>query len=521
MVRSDLRGSLRYAVVLLLASRLIAAAADFCIAGTVVNAVTGEPMRRTAVTIPQTAALTDAAGAFRFCGLPAASYLAHAEKPGFTPADIRVIVGPSREDVLLRLQPLAIVKGTVSDAKGEPLENALIQLLSITTQDGRRKVKLEAAVPTDDRGEYRLPGLAPGRYLLRAAGWQGPSPSAKPADKQPDSSQTFAPVYYGGGTDLSSATPLTVEAGREVSADFSVTLETSYKVRGTIAGSSALLNTKIELLGPEGDLSAAPVAFNAATGAFQIGNVAPGSYILRATQGEGDERLRAEQSVEVGSSDVSDVLLPLASAVVLKGSVRMADASGASTQLSPSCTLQLTPTAAAMSDEAVLDSATGDDGSFDVAGVLPGRYRLRMDCANGYLATAHAGETDLLAHDELVVSPGAAPPPLEAILNSDGATVDVTATQDSDGDPLTAWFALVPDSGNDLHIRFAILKGKLSLSSLAPGDYHAYAWVGSPYQFEYANPEARQAWAGRAVGVHVSEHDHQSITIKVAPGESQ
>jgi len=170
-----------------------------------------------------------------------------------------------------------------------------------------------------------------------------------------------------------------------------------------------------------------------------------------------------------------------------------------------------------MSDATVFEFATGEDGDFEEDGVLPGRYRLRMDCASGYIAAAHAGDTDLLARNELLIGAGVAPS-IEAVLNTDGGTVDVTASQDGDGDPPTAWFALVPDSGNDLHIRFALLKGKLSLPGVAPGDYHAYAWTGSPYEFEYATLNARQAWADRAASVHVTEREHESITVKVAPG---
>lgn len=503
---------LRMLAVAFLTTPLLAAT-DFCVAGTVVNALTGEPLHRAAVTIPQTATLTDAAGAFRFCGLPAGAYYANGEKPGFTPAGLNVMVGPSREDVVLRLPPLGVVKGKVVDANGDPLENALIQLLPLSLDNGRRKAHIEAAVSTDDRGEYRLPGLAAGRYLVRAAGWQGS------VANQPNASETFAPVYYGGATDLASAAPLTVDPGREVTADFSVSLETAYRIRGSLASYSALLPAKVELLGAEGGLSVAPIALNAATGAFQISNVAPGSYLLRATQGEGDQRLRAEQAVEVASTDLFDVVLPLAHAVVVKGIVRTAGVSGA-VPSPPGCSVDLIPTAVSVSDEPALESMTGDEGEFEFAGVLPGRYSLRTDCANGYIASVHAGDTDLLARDELLISPGVTPPPLEAVLNTDGATVDVTPSPENDDDEAGSWLVLMPESGNPIHIKFAILRGKISISAVAPGDYQAYAWTGSPYDFEYANPAVRQAWAGHAVSVSVNARDRQSITVKLSPGES-
>ena len=504
---------MRGAAVVFLAAPLVAGDAEFCIGGTVVNAMTGEPIRRAGVTTPQSAALTDAAGVFRFCGLPAGSYYANAEKPGFAAAGSLVTVGPSRADVQLRLEPMAVIKGRVLDGDGEPLEHAIIQLLSPSVREGRRKVRVESVVTTDDRGEYRLPGLVPGRYLVKAAGWQG----ADAAGKEPDSNETFVPVYYGGATDLASASPLTAEPGREVSADFSVVLGPSYRIRGSVAGYSSVQSARIELLRQEEDASAARIAFNTATGAFEISHVAPGSYILRATQGEGAQRRRAEQAVHIGASDMSGVILSMAAAVSLKGTVRVAQVNE-QVPLAPNCSVSVSPAGASMSDEPPLESTTGEDGAFEIAGVLPGHYRIRMDCANGYIAAAHAGDTDLLARDELVIVPGTVLPPLDAALGTDGGTLDITATQNDEA--ATAWLLLLPDSDNDLHARFSIVRGKLTVSGVAPGDYQAYAWTGSPEEFEYANPGVRQAWATRAVTVHVDARQRQSIALKIPAGES-
>lgn len=483
---------------------------EFCVGGTVLNAQTGEPLRRAAVTIPEAAALTDAAGAFRFCSLPAGAYYANAEKPGFVAAGASVVVGPSRENVVLRLQPLCVIGGKVVDAAGEPAPNVLVQLLAIQVAEGRRKVRVESAVAADDRGEYRLAGLSAGRYYLRVAGWEG-------ATGNPDEGEAFAPVYYGGAAELASAAPVTVEPGRELRADFSVSLRNAYRIRGAIAGFSPLLPAKIELLGGGLEPSPAPVTLDAATGKFQIDDVAPGSYVLRATQGEGRERTRGELALQV-NADVKGVVVPLAGSVVLRGIVRMAAASAQAAPSSPNCAIKLSPAETWISEEAALEASTGPAGEFAIEDVLPGRYRVGMACANGYISAARIGETDLLANPELPIPPGPSLPPIEAVLASDGGTLDVTAS--AEGEPGPAWVLLLPASGYELHARLARLKAQLTFQAVAPGDYQAYAWAGSPEAFEYANPDARQAWAGRALSVHVAERDRQSITVKVAPGEA-
>ena len=481
---------------------------EFCVGGIVLNAVTGAPLSRAAVIIPESAALTDAGGAFRFCRLPAGSYYVSAEKPRFAEAYTRVVIGPSREDVVLRLQPLSAIAGKVVDANGEPVEHATIQLISSVVTEGRRHVRLESTVPTDDRGQYRLAGFLPGRYYVRAAGWEGSTP-------HPDAHETFAPVYYGGAADISSAAPVTIERGRDLRADFSVDLRPGYRIGGAIAGFSPLLPGKIELLAAGGEPSGAPVALDAATGRFQIDDVAPGRYILRATQGEDRSRRRGEVALEV-TRNTNGVVVALTGSVVLRGVVRMAASEAAPPP--PNCMIRLSPADVWIWEDAALEAATEPSGGFEIEGVLAGRYRLRMDCPNGYLSAVRMGEADLLANNELSIPPGTAPPPIEAVLASNGGTVDVTATHD--GEPGPAWVLLLPASGNELHTRLAQLNAKLTLSGLAPGDYLAYAWTGSPEAFEYASPDVREAWAGRAVSVRVGEGDRQSVALRIASGEA-
>jgi hypothetical protein len=302
-------------------------------------------------------------------------------------------------------------------------------------------------------------------------------------------------------------------------ADFSVSLRAAYRIHGAIAGFSPLTPAKIELLGADAEPSDIPVTLDTATGKFRIDDVAPGSYILRATQGEGRHRSRGELALHV-AADVNAAVVPLAGSVALKGIVRMAAASEPAAPSSPNCAIKLSPVEAWISAEAAPDAPTELTGEFEIEDVLPGRYRVRMDCASGYISAARMGDTDLLESAELLLSPGAAPPRIEAVLASDGGTLDVTASPEGETGP--AWVLLLPGSGNALQTKFARLAspaGKLTFSGVAPGDYQAYAWTGSPEAFEYANPDARQAWSARAVSVHIGSRERQSLALKIAAGD--
>jgi hypothetical protein len=256
---------------------------------------------------------------------------------------------------------------------------------------------------------------------------------------------------------------------------------------------------------------------DAATGAFQIDDLVPGSYTIRATQGEGSQRSRGELALQV-DADIKGAVLPLARSVALKGIVRMAAASDPAAPPSPNCAIKLSPAEAWISGDADQQTSTEPSGEFEIENVLPGRYRLRMDCANGYVSTVRMGDADLLETAELLVPPGTVPPVIEAVLALDGGSVDVTA--DAEGETGPAWVLLLPASGNEFHARFAHLTTKLTFTGAAPGDYQAYAWNGAAEAFEYNNPDARQAWAGRSVSLHIGERDRQSITLKIAPGEA-
>ena len=143
-------------------------------------------------------------------------------------------------------------------------------------------------------------------------------------------------------------------------------------------------------------------------------------------------------------------------------------------------------------DDAELSTNTEPNGEFRIAGLLPGHYFLRADCASGYISAIHMGDSDLPASGELAVPAGTAAQPIEAVLATDGGTVDVTAS--SEGDPGPGWVALIPASGNDFYARLALLKAKASFQAVAPGDYQVFAWTGS-------RPNIRIRQAGGPAGV--------------------
>src|SRR5207249_11736659 len=126
-------------------------------------------------------------GRFEFSGVPAGGFRLLASKVGYVPGAsgesvprafggnnvgraMSVAAGEVREDIKLTLQRWTSLMGHVSDEFGDPVQGASIQLLQVQYERGRRQlVQTDGSNRTsDERGQYRIYGIAPGRYIVSA-----------------------------------------------------------------------------------------------------------------------------------------------------------------------------------------------------------------------------------------------------------------------------------------------------------------------------------------------------------------
>ena len=166
------------------------------IRGRVTDSETGRPLPRAMVTIAcfdknvdNKIVVTDDQGAFRFTGLPAGRYSGMVMPGGYrgTHLDQGLRRGPgSQFDVgageIVRIDvalPRALaVNVRVVDAFGDPLADVRVSVTEVGT-----KMPWTGSYrhTTDDRGNIRVFGLAPGRYVICAEvhglGSTGPAPT--------------------------------------------------------------------------------------------------------------------------------------------------------------------------------------------------------------------------------------------------------------------------------------------------------------------------------------------------------
>ena len=359
-----------------------AATGEFSIAGAVVSSVTGERIKRVLVWLespggaPKTA-FADAAGTFRFSGLPARSYRIYAMKQHFADSSpgVSITLSASREDISLPMEPLAVIKGRILDSYGDPVSGILVHALQPRIENGHRRLEMRHWARSNDRGDYRLWDLAPGRYYVKVVGRSAATMIYVGELRLPASDEAFAPVYYGGGPTAATAPPLTVAPGSEIQADFALAVRPARTILGAVINAVPYRPAQIQLLSGDEDVGETRAAFNAADGRFRIQDLVDGAYTLRITQGEGSERTRAVEIVEVAGRDIQGLIVRLAPGITVKGKVRVEGTSPSGirgTLLEVSLSPRDAPDRSGDED---CNAQVDDNWEFAIPSVLAGRYQ--------------------------------------------------------------------------------------------------------------------------------------------------
>ena len=287
-------------------------AALYRIAGTVVNAATGEPVPRVTVAAlsasdhqPVALLVTGDDGRFAIEGLPAAKYELSASRRGFLTAlydehegnyNTAIVTGEGQqtEDLLFRLTPVTSLYGVVTGDGGDPVENAKVLLfLKPHNHNPGAKITQKAETTTDDTGAYDFGDLAPGEYFLAvtAQPWFALHHSVPHQGPQAASSTALDVAYpvtfFDSTTEEASATPIVLAGGSREEANFNLhavpalhlTADSHNKQDG-ITYRADLLQVIFGWLATTDAITHQPAS---QTGPSEFTGVAPGHYEL--TQG--------------------------------------------------------------------------------------------------------------------------------------------------------------------------------------------------------------------------------------------
>jgi len=204
--------------------------------GTVLNSLTGQPIPNAAIqltlhrsVIPfYRSTFSDAEGRFRIVDLDPGEYSTTVLKKGFSPATPRTFFTiPTSKTLQLRLIPHSVVAGRLRNELGEPLPDVEISLRRFIQRRGLPFFLPAASTKTNDLGDYRLSGLAPGTYYLAAI------PESNGDDDLRDNGQVlgYTPLLYPNAREITAAQSLTLQPGQELTGlDFNLKRERLFQI---------------------------------------------------------------------------------------------------------------------------------------------------------------------------------------------------------------------------------------------------------------------------------------------------
>ena len=508
------------------------------IEGTISDAVTQAPLRKAQVFLggsvaAQLNAVTDAAGRFAFRDLAAGNFWLTASKQGYNPPQaifaaapanqVELSDGEHKKGVAISLMPDGSIEGRIVNEEGLPVRGCGMSAAQFVYEQNRRTLRSHGSASSDDKGEYRIGNLAPGRYYVFAH-CRTALPAAHPLLARGDPRiphETYLPQLYGGGVDPAAATRLTVVAGSSLdSIDFQLTRVPAYTLRGSVEGGDpdARGGPVNVMLMPVNRTMRSLMQMNAmadaASRTFQIQAVIPGSYLLTAFSNRGEHMFAAERPMEIGPAPPDPVQISLRSGVDLKGSVQFD-----SVDHPP---LENGRISLASMDSPYfmrqLQAQVDKDGAFTLTGVMPGRWRLMANLP-GYLKSASlAGQT--VPPGGFQIAAGATGP-LRITLGSKWADVQVEIENAPAGQQVSA--VIFPEDSGRLGIgleRAGVMgNGSVDFGPLAPGRYRMFA-TDSPNPWPILQrPDWLQALASRSAAIDVPEGGHVSTTVEMIPRE--
>ena len=557
------------------------------IEGVVVRAGSGEPLARAQVTLirigdggraagsstpapPSTT--TDASGRFVLWNLEPGSYRIAVARNGYARQEygqrvfggqgtvVALAAGQAIRDIAFHLTPTGAVTGVVKDGSGEPLVGAHVQLLrSSYNVAGQRAIQAAGGDRTNDRGEYRVYWVTPGRYYVAVSG-AAPSRSV-PAPGGVGSvneivERRYPTSYYPGTTDVGRASVLDVAPGTEVtSVDIVVPEEALFRVSGTIVDPITerhppAASVSVVPRGPAGTslgVSSTTQAYNPGTGTFTLTDVPPGSYWIRAIVAASSaesilppeaagrtvadvfaESLFAGRQVAQAPLDLfgnaDDVVLELGSGVPIRGVVSVDGQLLSAVAGFDRIEVTLSPAARGLLTNPSRHEPLGPDGAFTLPNVLPGEYVVTVSALppGYYVKEARAGKTDALDRSLLVSGSNASA--LNIVISSNGGRIDGIVANDRRQPAAGIEAVLVParqPARVDLY-KTAITdsSGAFTFLGVPPGDYKVFAWEAIESFGYFDENLLRQSDLLGAI-VRIEESARERVEVRIIPARFQ
>jgi len=511
------------------------------ISGTAVSAATGEPLDRASITLALSSNFstvrstqTDPDGRFAFDHLSATKYALTGSRRGFITASYdeheqystAIVTGEGlvSENLILRLVPEAVISGVVAEDSGDPVENARVSLYRQTHDSGIEKIQIAGSTNTDDMGAYEFTALAPGDYFIAASGrpWYadngaGLVPVSNTSEPPKEISHSpldlvYATTFYADVTNPDDATPIPLKGADRVQINF---------VLHPLPALHLLVHTPVPD-GPQGMIGPPPALAQQIFGTSEFTetnsrfiapglteiSVAPGEYQLHLS---GGVRSPAERltTVTISSDQSVDASAGLLTATI---SGKLAMASGEA--LPQNTVVSLTSADGQNANGSVVNK----EGSFELANVPPGKYRLNGWINGKQILVAKLAATGAQIEDDRIIV-GSNPVMIAATVYAD-PDLEVTGFAKKAGKPAPGtMIVLVPhDPTNNLDLfrrDQSDSDGSFGLRNVIPGKYTVVA-IEDGWTLNWAAPNVIAHYLAHGQSVTITGTNRKTTALKEA-----
>lgn len=512
--------------------------------GQVVAADSGTPIRRAQVRVSgvglreSRVATTDGQGRFEIRELAGGRYTLTASKGGFVtlqygqrrPGEsgtpLELADAQTLDKLIIGLPRGSVISGRITDEFGEPVVNAGVTAWHYAFVGGtRRLVPAGARDTTDDQGQYRLFGLAPGDYLVSAV------LRTREVTDPGDEPSGFAPTYFPGTPNATDAQRVRVALSQEQGGvSFGLMATHLVRVWGQVISATGTPHWggMVMLTGAGGAGGGRGPAFQQGgsgsriegDGSFWIGSVAPGRYQLQARAGDRQNGEFARMDLTVGAEDVGGLMVVTAPAGRIQGAV-VTDTG------EPLPTEGVQVVARPASPDAQVtgpggggggSARIGADGAFDLGNITDPRF-VRATTPSGWTLKAVRVNSADVTDVPLDVAPGQVVTGVEVVITKKLSHAEGTVFDDRKQPVLDATVVVFPadDRLRGYQSRFVRSarpdqQGRFRLSALPPGDYLAIAVQGLE-DGQASDPEFLASVQDQAVRVTIEEGETKSVTL--------
>ncbi|MEP7354383.1 MAG: carboxypeptidase regulatory-like domain-containing protein [Acidobacteriota bacterium] len=455
---------------------------------------------------------SDASGNLSFPTLAPATYRMSVDKAEYFAPDTRDVViaaGSTNNLGELTLVRKRRISGTVRWQDGEPVPTATVQYLPVVV--GNAQVEgVGGFFRTNERGEYSMPELRPGRYAIFA------SYSGNYAQVSGLPLRMGLPSFYPSGSNPDAGGFVDVRTQASVS-DIAIVLQEKpgFVVEGRVEPSSASpLGSEVSLilLTPRTPSEFVARAVTKAGERFKFLSVPEGEYVLVSNSRDLQRRV---QPLVVGTGGLRDVRVTGPDAVPWQVTVEVEETVEGQRKLSPAPGVGVRGRASDLGQYGMSSGRTDAKGTFKTADVAAGdKYVLdfRSLPPSTYVYSVTQGpQVQKISPFQFVASTE----PVRILLHKDGGSVSGTVFLDN-GSATPAFVVLAPKNRKDT-LRFltgmAAKDGTFNITAIAPGAYDLFAFSRDDEGW-YHDEEYLKRYSGRSATVVVEANGAVSTQPK-------